>query len=69
MSFKSSAALVRLAPLSGEAADGQQCRGYEEVVQGGMRLHASRKRFWDRPLRSCASPLLCDPCSMLEARG
>jgi hypothetical protein len=23
-----------------------------------MRLHASRKRFWDRPLRSCASPLL-----------
>jgi hypothetical protein len=29
-----------------------------------MRLHASRKRLWDRPLRSCASPLLCDPCSL-----
>ena len=34
-------------------------------MRGGMRLHASWKRFWDRPLRSCASPLLCDPCSML----
>ena len=31
--------------------------------------HLPERLLATAPLRSCASPLLCDPCSMLEARG
>jgi hypothetical protein len=34
-----------------------------------MRLHASWKRFWDRAVRLCASPLLCGPCSFPHEIG
>jgi hypothetical protein len=49
LSFKSSAALTRLAPLSGGAADGQQCRGYEEeiVQEAECASTPPGNAFWD----------------------